>query len=103
MKYIPLSIACLFLVLTVGAIIAIADCTDCSSGPAPGTAGTITFSTNSSLCREQFPQLPALADRLGVKSGYGPQQSAVLSMCDGTVYDLFALVNAFLDRMEKQK
>ncbi len=81
-----------------------ADCTGCSDGPPPGASpGTTFIVVPPSTCQEQFPALPALAARLNVKPGYSPQRSVVLGMCDGTVYDLFALVNAFLDKMEQTK
>lgn len=51
---------------------------------------------------EMFRQLPALAKRLGVEpdtdaSGGG---RVLLYMKDGTKYDLFVLINAFLDRLD---
>lgn len=55
-------------------------------------------------CVESFPQLPDLAERLGVKpieSSKGGM--ALLSMCDGRKYDLIQLINALLDKMEKAK
>lgn len=48
---------------------------------------------------ESFPLLPALAERLGVKPGFGTSRVSLL-MKDGTVYDLFALINAFLDKID---
>lgn len=48
---------------------------------------------------EAFPLLPALAQRLGVKPGEGGGR-VMLTMKDGTGYDLFALINAFLDRVD---
>lgn len=48
---------------------------------------------------EFFPQLPALAERLGVKPNEG-NGTVHLMMKDGTKYDLFALVNACLDRFD---
>jgi len=64
---------------------------------------TTAFSTTPSFTiREQpeaFPLLPALAERLGVKPGRGDGR-VVMTMKDGTSYDLFALINAFLDKIE---
>lgn len=58
--------------------------------------GIITFMEQP----EPFPMLPSLAKRLGVEPG--PQGGRVmLIMKDGTGYDLFALANAFLDRIDK--
>jgi hypothetical protein len=51
--------------------------------------------------KEMFPKLPALARRLGVEPG-DKGGGVQLHMKDGTTYDLFALVNAFLDRLEAQ-
>lgn len=48
---------------------------------------------------EAFPLLPALAKRLGVKPGHGAGR-VCLTMNDGTSYDLFALINAFLDKID---
>lgn len=48
---------------------------------------------------EKFPLLPALAERLGVKPGHGASRVS-LAMSDGTSYDLFALINAFLDKID---
>lgn len=60
-------------------------------------SGTGTF--HSIETPETFPLLPALAQRLGVKPGGGGGR-VVLNMRDGTSYDLFALINAFLDRVD---
>lgn len=61
---------------------------------------TIGYGTTFLERPEPFPMLPALAKRLGVEPV--PQGSRVmLVMKDGTGYDLFALANAFLDRMDK--
>lgn len=48
---------------------------------------------------ELFPKLPALAERLGVAPG-NHGGNVLLHMKDGTAYDMFALVNAFLDRID---
>jgi len=48
---------------------------------------------------EPFPQLPALAERLGVKPSEGTG-GVCLVMNDGRRYDVFALVNAVLDRLD---
>ena len=70
----------------------------------PGMAQTETGTISSRLvslgCVDQFPHLPQIAERLGVKPGTGADGSVVLSMCDGSVYDLSALINALLDRMD---
>jgi hypothetical protein len=51
---------------------------------------------------EYWPELPALAKRLGIKPLEGSYSGkTTLRMNDGTSYDLFALVNAFLDRMDE--
>jgi hypothetical protein len=51
---------------------------------------------------DPFTKLPALAERLGVEptQGGGPGV-VVLRMSDGRCYDLFDLINAMLDRMDK--
>ena len=59
--------------------------------------GASTISINDPP--EAFPHLPALAERLGVKPNEGDGK-VWLTMKDGTNYDLFALVNAVLDRMD---
>ena len=51
---------------------------------------------------EALPLLPALADRLNIKPNEG-QGQVWLAMNDGRRYDLFALVNAVLDRLEQAK
>lgn len=57
----------------------------------------------SSACQEQFPDLPALASRLGVEKITSTRVVPVaLAMCNGDSYDLFELVNKALDRLEKQ-
>lgn len=48
---------------------------------------------------ERFPQLPALAERLGIKPGEGAG-NVWMQMNDGRKYDVFALVNAALDKLE---
>jgi hypothetical protein len=52
-------------------------------------------------CTDQFKELPAMAKRLGVPSGT-VQGGVALTMCDGRTWDLFRLMNAFLDRMDKK-
>lgn len=53
-------------------------------------------------CRETFPGLPALAERLAVNpAAPGATLEVALSMCDGTRYDFFALINAALDRVDR--
>jgi len=51
---------------------------------------------------EMFPRLPALAQRLGVKPNTGTTESGrtVIQMKNGDQYDLFDLMNAFLDKVE---
>ena len=51
---------------------------------------------------EYFTQLPALAARLGVKPvDYDASTGLVLiSMKDGTMYNVIELVNAVLDRID---
>jgi hypothetical protein len=50
---------------------------------------------------EMFPELPALAARLGIDPYDGKETGRVLlQMKDGTRYDLFAVLNAFLDRLD---
>lgn len=48
---------------------------------------------------EAFPDLPALADRLGVfkTTGHAP---VILTMKNGDRYSLFELINAFLDHVD---
>ncbi len=50
--------------------------------------------------QEAFPQLPALAARLGVKPNTG-SGNLKMAMKDGTLYDVFELVNALLDKIER--
>ncbi|MBO4228025.1 hypothetical protein [Bradyrhizobium neotropicale] len=51
--------------------------------------------------QEHFPELHALAKRLGVGPiAPGETVSIALNMADGTSYSLVALVNAFLDRLD---
>lgn len=53
-------------------------------------------------CVETFPELPALAKRLGVKANVASSEMhTYLGMCDGRQYDLFALINAALDKLDK--
>ena len=66
---------------------------------AQSTTGNIY---NGSSCTDQFKDLPAMAKRLGVASGT-VQGGVALTMCDGRSWDLFKLMNAFLDRMDKKK
>ena len=51
---------------------------------------------------ERFPQLSALAERLGVKPNEG-DSGFFLCMKDGTRYDAFALINAVLDRLDERR
>lgn len=67
------------------------------------TVPSSTLSIGSiGTCTEQFKDVPALADRLGVKEGIG-SGTFVLSLCDGRQYDFFALINAFLNKLEAAK
>jgi hypothetical protein len=52
---------------------------------------------------DPFAKLPALAERLGVKP-LGPEGNGtvVLSTKAGQHYDLFDLINAVLDRVDKR-
>lgn len=53
-------------------------------------------------CHEMFTKLSALAERLGIKPAPDGTTPAVgMRMCDGTQYDLFELINAALDRMDR--
>jgi predicted RNA-binding Zn ribbon-like protein len=57
---------------------------------------------NISDVPDPFPKLPALAQRLGVEPSDGDStNTVVLRMQDGRCYDLFDLINAMLDRMDK--
>jgi hypothetical protein len=51
---------------------------------------------------EIFPALPALAERLGVQPVKEMPHGGglYLRMLDGRIYDAFALINAFLDRVD---
>ena len=51
-------------------------------------------------CLEQFHDLPKLAARLHIKPGT-TSTGLALRMCDGRAYDMMALINALLDRMDK--
>lgn len=51
--------------------------------------------------RESFPDLPAIAERLGVpKNDNSASPGIILRMTNGDSYSLFALMNAFLDRID---
>ena len=105
MKYVPLLIVCLFLVLTAGAIVAIANCADCSSGSPPVTGYTFTTTEIARVpaCTESFPELPIIAARLNIAPYYGGKPSAfVLVMCDGRKYDFIELLNAALERLDQK-
>lgn len=49
---------------------------------------------------DHFSKVPALAARLGVEPTKGEVGSFLLQMNDGACYDVFELINAFLDRLE---
>lgn len=51
--------------------------------------------------RETFSQLPVIAARLGVKPSTGSGDVTFI-MKDGVRYDVFELINAFLDKMDAQ-
>jgi hypothetical protein len=75
---------------------------------AQDTATQFGFSTSTTreiaripACTEAFADLPRIADRLDVKPGSGISGSMVLTMCDGRQYDFVALLNAFLDKLDK--
>lgn len=53
-------------------------------------------------CQEVFTDLPKIAERLHVEPGNGTG-SFVIAICDGRKYDVFALLNAFLDKMDQAK
>lgn len=48
---------------------------------------------------DPFAKLPELAERLGVKEGF-VSGAFVISTVDGRSYDFFALISAFLDKIE---
>jgi len=48
---------------------------------------------------DMFPEVPALAARLGVEPDTGTGKTFI-QMSDGRRYDLFAMLNAFLDRID---
>ena len=49
---------------------------------------------------DPYARVPALAERLGVKEGED-LGTVDIHLKDGRRYSLFALINAFLDRVEK--
>ena len=51
-------------------------------------------------CVEQFKGMPALAARLPLKEG-GTGDGFNVRMCNGQIYDLMAIINAVLDRLDK--
>ena len=51
-------------------------------------------------CQESFKGLPKLAKRLGVKPSPAGSGAFTLRTCDGASYDMFALINSLLDKME---
>jgi hypothetical protein len=50
---------------------------------------------------DPFTKLPALAQRLGVEQCGNDTGTVVLILKDGRRWDLFDLINAMLDRMDK--
>lgn len=78
------------------------------SSNAIGQSNSFTGTINNSdiivsvpSCIEQFKDLPKLAERLNVSANTLKSNTFVLGMCDGRKYDFIALINAFLDRMDK--
>jgi hypothetical protein len=60
------------------------------------------FFSNDSL-PDPFEKLPALAERLGVTPVEIAAPSTVIMMVkDGRKYDLFDLINAFLDKLDNR-
>jgi hypothetical protein len=53
----------------------------------------------TSEMKEIFPELPALAERLGVKPAEKAEGLQML-MKDGRRYNVFEIINALLDRMD---
>ena len=49
---------------------------------------------------DPFAKLPELAKRLGVKESTSHGSTVTIRTKDGKCYDLFELMNAFLDKME---
>jgi hypothetical protein len=49
--------------------------------------------------RDIWSGIPALAERLGVKEGQGTGEIDII-LGDGRKYSIYALVNAFLDKIE---
>ena len=68
------------------------------------SSGNTEAAVAQAPCTEVFPELPALAKRLGVPPGAAtvPAGAIVMSMCNGDEYDLFALINALLDRIDQR-
>jgi hypothetical protein len=57
-----------------------------------------------SACTEAFADLPRIAERLEVNpvdQAKSYSATMVLTMCDGRSYDFVALLNAFLDKLDK--
>jgi hypothetical protein len=52
-------------------------------------------------CQDHFPDLPKMAERLGVPEYKGSGPTTVLMMCDGRKFALLELVGALLDRMDR--
>lgn len=53
-------------------------------------------------CVERFPGLPRTAEKLGISPGdHGG--GVMLDMCSGAHYDLFSLIDAFLDTLDAEK
>ena len=80
---------------TLSIILALTNCAFAQSTTGSGLA------TVGPSCTDQFKDLPAIAKRLGV-APETVEGGVVLAMCDGRKYDLFKLMNAFLDRMDKK-
>ncbi len=62
----------------------------------------LILDTPEDLCIERFGKLPALAKRLNVPQTRDIDPSVVIEMCDGRKWDVFDILQALLDRMEKK-
>lgn len=52
---------------------------------------------------DPYAKLPALAERLGIQPVQaGASASVVISVKDGRAYDLFDIINALLDHVDKR-
>ena len=62
--------------------------------------GSWSMTITSMPCHDAYPQVPALANRLGVKPGAPDGGAIVISMCNGDSYDVITMINAALDRLD---